>query len=404
MTTPKPRNLVPAEFEAVLTDLGLAGDSVRFLDPAPPAADGRRQAAPPQPGNLFIGPVGTGLEIPKAARLYQERWGALLPADGWALIFLKDPRPDSDVARWRNALWPWLHVVAYYRCTDGRGAERVTLQGSQRLEGRVDRDGVLLVARRREYVLSPTATVAKFDANAGGWNGEPGKPGYAHYRWMRRYVGRFAVPNHGARVLDFGCGAGWVGIEAALAAPGTVLRAFDPSPEMVRFAGENARASQVKDFEARTGFGEDPPYPAAGEAPFDVVYSSGVLSFSPDVTRWLDGLARCVRPGGVLVVGDIHRESSGMQKRRAQRPLLPARELNARTGAEVAQSLAKRGFQLEAQAGYQLSWPVPQLMHWSDQHAGGVASPLLLAMNRAAAGKLSANRFDSWVLRLRAKA
>jgi 2-polyprenyl-3-methyl-5-hydroxy-6-metoxy-1,4-benzoquinol methylase len=400
LSAPKPRNLTPADFEAVLADLGLDGASLRFLDPAPPATEGRRQAAP-APGNLMIGPVGTGLEIPTAARLYRERWDALLPPDGWALIFLKDPRPDEDVARWRNALWPWLHVVAFYRCTDGKGAERETLQGKQRLEGRVDRDGVLLVARRREYVLSPTSTVAKFDANASGWNGEPGKPGYAHYRWMRRYVGRFAVPQKGARVLDFGCGAGWVGIEAALAAPGTVLRAFDPSPEMVRLAGENARASAVADFEARTGFGEDPPYPAAGEAPFDVVYSSGVLSFSPDVGKWLDGLARCVRPGGVLVVGDIHRESSGMQKRRAARPLLPARELNARTGAEVTQSLVKRGFQLEAQAGYQLSWPVPQLMHWSDER-GGALSPLLLAMNRAAAGKLGPNRFDSWVLRLRA--
>ena len=92
-----------------------------------------------------------------------------------------------------------------------------------------------------------------------------------------------------------------------------------------------------------------------------------------------------------------------MRKRRATRPLLPARELNARTGAEVAQSLQKRGFQLEAQAGYQLSWPVPQLMHWSDERAGGAASPLLLACNRVAAGKLAPHRFDSWVLRLRAR-
>jgi hypothetical protein len=44
---------------------------------------------------------------------------------------------------------------------------------------------------------------------------------------------------------------------------------------------------------------------------------------------------------------------------------------------------------------------VPQLMHWSDER-GGALSPLLLAMNRAAAGKLGPNRFDSWVLRLRA--
>ena len=57
-------------------------------------------------------------------------------------------------------------------------------------------------------MLSPSVTVAKFDANAAGWSGDPGKPGYAHHRWMRRYVGLFARPKDGARILDFGCGTG----------------------------------------------------------------------------------------------------------------------------------------------------------------------------------------------------
>jgi len=171
---------------------------------------------------------------------------------------------------------------------------------------------------------------------------------------------------------------------------------------MVRFATENARTSGVRDFEARTGFGEDPPYPAPGEDPFDVVYSSGVVSFSPDAERWAAGLLGTVRPGGTLVVGDIQPLSAGMQRRRRTRPLLPAREMNALTAAEMGALLERHGCRLEASAGYQLSWPVPQLMHWSDTRVLGLLSPALLALNRVAAGRLGQRHFDSWVLRLRA--
>jgi 2-polyprenyl-3-methyl-5-hydroxy-6-metoxy-1,4-benzoquinol methylase len=369
------------------------------MDPAPPPGD--RKVQRPQPGSVLVGQIGTGLDIPHAAGKYRDLAGGVLVPDGWALFFFKDARTPRELARWRNALWPWLHALAWYHMGSGR-IERETLTGRAPIQGPSQREGVLLAARTREQALSPSTTVEKFDSNAAGWNGEPGKPGYAHHRWMRRYVGQFARPQAGARVLDFGCGAGWVGIEAVAGVSGAVLRAFDPSPQMVRIAGENARASGVTDFEGRTGFGEDPPYPAAGEAPFDVVYSSGVISFSPDHERWIAGLTRAVRPGGVLVVGDIQREARGMLRRRAQRPLLPVREMNARTGAEVRAALEARGWRCEAQAGYQLTWPVPQLAHVSDAKLGGALSPLLLAANRVLAGKLDASRFDSWVLRLRA--
>jgi SAM-dependent methyltransferase len=387
----------------LLADLELDPASVRLLDPAPPPAGGRRRPDP-EPGHLLVGPVGTGLDVHAAVEAYRRRWDALLPADGWLLVYLRGERPDAELARWRNALWPWVHVVGLY-ALGAASTERRTLQGSTRLDDRpLLPPGVLLAARRREHVLSPSVTVAKFDANAAGWSGDPGKPGYAHHRWMRRYVGHFARPCPGQRLLDFGCGGGWVGIEAALTAPGCALRAFDPSPEMVRFAADNARASGVDDFEARAGFGEAPPYPGPGEQRFDLVYSSGVISFSPDSERWVEGLLSTVRPDGTLVVGDIHRESCGMQRRRRTRPLLPAREMNALTGDELGALLVARGCRLEARAGYQLSWPVPQLMHWSETRARGLLSPLLLAGNRAAAGRLAPGRFDSWVLRLRAPA
>jgi len=318
--------------------------------------------------------------------------------DGWALSCVAGAPSRAALAELRNELWPSLHVVALYHC-DERGVRRETLQGSTRLGEPIGFAGVVIVARRREEVLSPSATVAKFDQYAGGWNGEPGRPGYAHFRWIRRYVGLFATARPGTRILDFGCGAGWVGIEASLAAGGAALAAFDPSPEMVRNAEANARAEGLKEFEGRVGFGEQPPF----DERFGLVISSGVVSFSPDQPRWFDGLARCVEARGTLVIGDLNPRSRGMQQRRATRPLLPARELNALTADEARLELERRGFRHEATAGYQLTRPVPQLAHWSDTRLHGALSPLLLAWNRMRAGPTrDLAAFDSWVMRFRA--
>ncbi len=325
--------------------------------------------------------------------------------DGAVLAFLEGDRKPRELARFRNALWPFAHVAAWYRLSH-IAIERVSLAGKEKLRGGTGLHGILLVAYRREQVLAPATTIAKFDQNAAGWDGKPGSPGYAHFRWMRKFVGTFAPAEAGRaaqKILDFGCGAGWVGIEAALANSGAELCAFDPSPEMVKIAEENARKNGIVKFTARTGFGEDPPFPAAGEAPFDLVLSSGVISFAPDASKWLDGLARTVASGGQLVIGDIHRESKGMRKRREAKPLLPAREMNAKTRAEVRVELERRGFAFEAEAGYQLTSPVPELAHWSETRLGGALNPHFLRLNRMRAGRANDHPelFDSWVMRFR---
>jgi len=311
-------------------------------------------------------------------------------------------RPDGrELAAWRNALWPWVHVFALYHCVAGT-TTRETLQGRVALDDPVDFDGVILAGRQRAHVMSPRATVEKFDANAKGWDGNPGRPGYAHFRWMRRFVALFGAPARAEHILDFGCGAGWVGIEAALARPGCTLSSFDPSPEMVKITGANAAAAGIESFTGRTGFGEDPPFPADGEEPFDWVLSSGVLSFSPDLQRWVDGVTRSVAPGGTLIVGDIHRESRGFQARRTQKPLLPVRELNARTRGEIIPMLEARGFRHVRSAGYQLTRPIPEAMHVSETRLKGLLNPPLLWLNRIAAnlGSGMPDLFDSWVSQL----
>ena len=327
------------------------------------------------------------------------------------LLWVRDRGEDTaTLAAWRDAVWPLLHLGAIWTA-GADGLRRTTLQGSESLAGAGGWEGAVLVGSRRSHVLAPDSTAQKFDANAKGWDGEPGTPGYGHFRWMRRLVARQAGRPEGAarsfrRILDFGSGAGWVGIEAALQNPGASLAAFDPSPAMVEIASANAKASGLADFTGRVGFGEDPPFPAEGEDPYDLVLSSGVISFSPDHEAWLDGLARTVAPGGTLVVGDIHGGSRGFQRRRRSKPLLPVRELSACTRDQVRAGLEARGFRFHRWFGYQLSRPVPELMHLDATRLGGVLARPLLGLNRLAAGadrllgSPAQDLFDSWVMRL----
>lgn len=327
------------------------------------------------------------------------------PGDTWCLIRLPGAPTDAALARLRDTLWPRVHVSAVYRSgTDGTRVE--SLHEHARIGDPCGTACTVLASRALGYVLSPDATARKFDANAAGWNGDPEGHGYRHHRWMRRHVACFGPPAPaGARILDFGCGAGWVGIEAALATSDATLCAFDPSPEMVRHAGENARSCGVHEFTGRVGFGEAPPFPAEGEPPFDLVLTSGVVSFARDFEAWMDGLVRAVRPGGALVFGDLDPRSRGMSRRRLRRPCLPVRELNARTSAEVRAWLESRGFVHEAVAGYQLTTPVPQLMHLSDTRLGGLLSRPLVGLNAGLAGldrrvgHRLVGMFDSYVMR-----
>lgn len=403
MQAPLPSSLraepEPAQLAHVLTDLG--------LDPAIVARPATAGAAGDRPALLATlegpDPRGGGSLAAQATL-----GGEALSPDGLLLLFLPGRWTDRQQAQVRDGLWPQFHMVAVYAVGPNRTRRR-TLQGERPVEG-PDGDappGTLLVAQRRTHVMSPAFTVEKFDQAAGGWNGTPGAPGYPHFRWMRRLVGRYGDAPDGARILDFGCGAGWVGIEAARRHAARELRFFDPSPQMVAIAESNAAAAGIGDARGATGFGEQPPFPAAGEAPFDLVLSSGVISFAPERGPWLDGLASTVAPGGVLVIGDIHRDSRGFRRRRARRPLLPVRELNALTREEVHTELAERGFAHEASAAYQLTRPIPEAMHLNEQQLKGLLTWPLLWTNRLATavdrglGSPAPNQFDSWLMRLR---
>lgn len=315
-----------------------------------------------------------------------------------ALVVIPGQPTDEALAALRDTLWPAVHVTALYRAGAEGALRRQTLSGTEALSGTVSEGPfTALVAWRRSDALGQEQTRAKFDANAAGWTGDPGSPTYGHFRWMRRLVALVARPLTGKRVLDAGCGAGWVGIEAARL--GASLSAFDGSPAMIEIARANAGLAGVP-LDARVGFVEQAPF----EHPFEVVLNSGVISFAPDPEVYLTALDRLVEPGGLLVIGDMNPLSRGFRGRRRSRPLLPTRELNGLARERVAEMLVVRGYRIQAQRHYQLTYPVPQLMALSERSAGGLGCGALLLLNRASSaldaafGSHGAGSFDSWII------
>lgn len=355
--------------------------------------------------DLGVPGLATDLTIPvslaggpaAAAKVVLERCAAELPREGRVRIEIEGAAGDASLAALRNELWPELHVTRAYRCRRGEPIERIEVDARTRLAERIaDRDAGVLLALRRSTAMSPSFTQEKFDKKAKGWNGEPGSPGYGHFRWMRRLLSDLGPPRDGERVLDAGSGAGWVGIEAGRKAKLARLAAFDPSPEMVKLVMQNARDNGLE-IDARVGFVEDPPF----EEEFDLVYNSGVISFSPDPKPYLDGLDRVIRRGGRLVIGDLNPRSSGFARRRAEKPVLPNRELNGVPRERIESWLVARGYRVDFRAFYQLTWPIPELAHRANSHP---VSALLLGLNRAATaldralGSRFESLFDSWIV------
>lgn len=373
--------------DPVVEDLGVPSASVVSLN---------YPGELPEKGDRFridLGEAPFGEEAGRAIRaLCQGRIGP----KGILLVANHLPFDGRAIASFRNGLWPDFHAFRAYRVQNQHYVDRTSADGTEKLTKNMVAtwSGSAVAAVPRDVALAPESIVRKFDKNAAGWSGDPSSPLYAHHRWMRRIVAELGAPKPGERVLDAGCGAGWVGIEAAKL--GGAVSAFDPSPEMVKHALENAAKEGVA-LEAKQGFVEKPPFAEA----FPLVLNSGVLSFAPDVDAYLTALDALVARGGRLVIGDLNPASRGMRRRRVEEPILPIRELNALTRDDVVSRLEKRGYRITARRFYQLTSPVPEWMHFSARRIGGFGCGWLLRRNARAAACDSNNAegFDSWLVR-----
>ena len=112
------------------------------------------------------------------------------------------------------------------------------------------------------------------------------------------------------RVLDVGCGDGTLAV--VIARQGATVTGIDADPDMLDAARAHAEAVGAE-LSLRQGKAEALPFP---DASFDVVIAVTVLCFVPEAGRAVQEMARVLRPGGRLVLGELGRWSTWAARRR----------------------------------------------------------------------------------------
>src|SRR6202167_116539 len=105
----------------------------------------------------------------------------------------------------------------------------------------------------------------------------------------------------GLRVLDIGCGGGFLAEE--FAALGCRVTGVDPSPASIGAARAHA-AGRGLHIDCRVGAGEELPAP---DAAFGVACCCDVLEHVSDVDRVISETARVLEPGGLYLFDTINR-------------------------------------------------------------------------------------------------
>jgi arsenite methyltransferase len=107
----------------------------------------------------------------------------------------------------------------------------------------------------------------------------------------------------GEQVVDVGCGAGIDSLVAAkMVGPDGRVIGVDMTPAMLATARRAVAESGLANVTVREGFAEALPVPDAWA---DAVISNGVLNLMPDKDAALREMARVLKPGGRLQIGDI---------------------------------------------------------------------------------------------------
>lgn len=107
----------------------------------------------------------------------------------------------------------------------------------------------------------------------------------------------------GERVVDVGCGAGMDSLVAAhMVGPKGQVIGIDMTPAMLEKASAGAREAGLSNVQFREGFAESLP---VLDCWADVIISNGVLNLVPDKGAVLVEIARVLRHGGRLQIGDI---------------------------------------------------------------------------------------------------
>ena len=127
----------------------------------------------------------------------------------------------------------------------------------------------------------------------------------------RRLILRLAGPLQGRSVLDVGCGDGTLALVAARSGAAQVV-GCDPDPRMIARAAAQAERGNA-DISLAIARSQALPF---ADGSFDLVTCITVLAFVPDAAGAIREMARILRPGGRLVIGDLGRWSCWAVRRR----------------------------------------------------------------------------------------
>ena len=143
------------------------------------------------------------------------------------------------------------------------------------------------------------ALLASWSANAGAWTDAVRERRIASRREVTDAAIVEAVLRHRPRrVLDVGCGEGW--LCRALAGEIETITGIDGSPELI----ESARASGGADFRC-VDYGRLIEAPEAAGSGYDLIVCNFAL-LDDRVAALLAALARIAAPGGRLVIQTVH--------------------------------------------------------------------------------------------------
>ncbi|WP_435011863.1 class I SAM-dependent methyltransferase (plasmid) [Tundrisphaera lichenicola] len=133
------------------------------------------------------------------------------------------------------------------------------------------------------------------EVQKGYWKFWNTRPGYPHDRALRRgekIVGYLlGLGLDRPRILDLGCGMGWLSGELAQFGPTTGI---DLSEEAI----DRAR----QEYPQATFYAGDVLDMELAEGQFDVVVSQEVIAHVPDQVEYLERAAWALRPGGYLIL------------------------------------------------------------------------------------------------------
>ncbi len=153
----------------------------------------------------------------------------------------------------------------------------------------------------------------------------------------------------GEQVVDVACGAGIDSLIAAkMVGPNGRVIGVDMTPAMLAKACHSAAEARLANIEFREGFAESLPVPDSWA---DVVISNGALNLMPDKTAALKEMARVLKPGGRLQIGDLIVQKAVPTSAKQKIKLWTGCIAGAVLETELCATVVKAGF-----VGFEITW------------------------------------------------